>query len=146
MNDNDIFEDHVFCNYLDERTISIDPALLEHSNQVMFSIDKGDYTLDNTRVVLELGKSVFPSYVFEVSNELAQRIRDGSAKVVLKLTMTGSERKKATILVQEESFSMDTTAESYTKDITAFIDNGANVLTIQPKDALEIVSLKVVEE
>ncbi|MBI4153966.1 hypothetical protein HY501_01390 [Candidatus Woesearchaeota archaeon] len=146
LNGDEIFDDQVFCSYLDERSISIDPKSLDDSNLVGFSIDKGDYTLENARVVLELTKSIFPTYALDIDSSLFKRIQDGTAKVVLKIAFAGAERKKAAVSVQEESFQLDTSAASYSKDITAMLDNGANIIKLTPQTTMEIVSLKVVEE
>lgn len=144
LNNRQVFRDLVFCQYQDEREVPLSKDLfsLSGSNTLMFEVDSGDYSIDPVKLSIELARSSYPTYNFEVDSSLWKKINDGKAKVMLKLNL-GEGRKKAAFLVQGERISMDTSSASYERDITEFVENGANSIKIIPETNFEISSLKV---
>lgn len=147
LNNRQVFRDLVFCQYQDEREVPLSKDLfsLSGSNTLMFEVDSGDYSIDPLRLSIELARSAYPTYNFEVDSSLWKKINDGKAKVMLSLNL-GEGRKKATFLVQGERISIDTSSASYERDITEFVENGANSIKIMPETNFEISSLKVYEQ
>lgn len=144
LNNRQVYRDLVFCQYQDEREVPLSKDLfsLSGSNTLMFEVDNGDYNLDQIKVNVELARSSYPTYNFEVDSDLWKSIRDGKSKVMLKLNL-GEGRKKATFLIQGETVSMDTSSPVYERDITSLVENGANSIKIMPDTNFEISSLKV---
>ena len=140
-----ISKDTIFCDFHEEIKLPLDTDSLaaDGRNRVSFSIDKGDYNLDQAAVKVETGKSTYPSYTFDIGSDDYNAIKDGSRKLFLKLKFRDSGRKKALVSVQDSEFSFDTSASEYSKDISAMVDNGANYVKIVPKEDFEIVNMKV---
>ena len=147
LNNRQVFKDLVFCEYQDEREIPISKDLfsLSGSNTLTFEIDSGDYSIDPVKLTVELARSTYPTYNFEVDSRLWDDIQDGNAKVTLKLGL-GEGRKKASLVIQGETLSMDTSASVYERDITSLVENGANSIKIIPENNFDISSLKVYEQ
>ncbi|MBU2638072.1 MAG: hypothetical protein KJ955_03805 [Nanoarchaeota archaeon] len=148
LNNRLVSRDTVFCDFHDEIKLPLDKSSLsaDGRNLLSFSIDKGDYNLDQVSVRVETGKATYPSYTFDVSSENYALIRSGDKKLYLKFKMRESGRKKAAVSVQDSEFSFDTSASEYSKDISAMADDGANYVKIVPKEDFEIVNMKVVLE
>lgn len=147
LNNRQVYKDLVFCQYQDEREIPLSKDLfsLTGSNTLMFEIDSGDYSIDPLKLSVELARSSYPTYSFEVDSDLWKRINDKDAKVMLKLNL-GEGRKKAVFLIQGETVSMDTSAATYERDITSLVENGANSIKVMPDTNFDITSLKVYEK
>ncbi|MCG2719624.1 MAG: hypothetical protein L6266_02710, partial [Nanoarchaeota archaeon] len=61
-------KDAVFCEYNDEIILPLEEEDLNKDgrNLLSFKIDKGDYSLEQVRIVSELTKSTYPKYVFDI--------------------------------------------------------------------------------
>jgi len=55
------------------------------------------------------------------------------------------ERKEATVTVNKKMFTIDTTRGTYVKDVSEYINRGANYIKIIPKVAFDIEALEVYE-
>lgn len=141
-------KDTVFCEYTEEITLplSTDELSADGRNKLDFSIDKGDYNFDQLRVVTELAQSTYPKYAFDIDSSLYSDVKDGKKKILLKMAFGDGSRKKAVVYIQDKQFTFDTSAKSYSKDISLMVDNGANFVKIVPKENFEITSLKVIAQ
>ncbi|RME54813.1 hypothetical protein D6777_02585 [Candidatus Woesearchaeota archaeon] len=148
VNSRNVFEDIVSCSYLQERQVTLTKSEVNvyGRNRVEFEINKGDIEINDIKLNMKLRSSMHPSYSFDISNGVWNNINNGDSKVVLRLTLKGEGRKKANIIVQGETFSIDTNSGTYVRDITSLVDNGANTIKIVPLNDFEIVNLKVAEE
>ncbi|MDD4878348.1 MAG: hypothetical protein PHO02_04920 [Candidatus Nanoarchaeia archaeon] len=148
LNNNLVSKDTIFCDFHGEikLPLAIEKLSSEGRNRLVFSIDKGDYSLDMASVKIETGKSTYPSYTFDINSDDYNAIDGGSKKLFLKFKFRDSGRKKASVSVQESEFSFDTSASEYSKDISAMVDNGANYVKIVPREDFEIVNMKAVLE
>jgi len=147
LNGKEVFSDDLFCEYLDKRELVLDDDQLETVNNLRFTIDQGDYNIDEIEIESLLDAKDYPTYTFEVDTDDYDEISSGAKEVIFELAFgDSSSRKEATILVQEHSFNIDTYDTDYSKDITSYIDDGANVIKIKPSNSFEIDNLKVVLE
>lgn len=148
LNSNLVSKDTIFCDFHGEIKLPLDKEDLSSDgrNRLVFSIDKGDYSLDMVSVKVETGKSTYPSYTFDVDSDAYNAIKDGSKKLFLKFKFRDTGRKKASVSVQGSEFSFDTSASEYSKDVSNMIDNGANYVKIVPREDFEIVNMKAVLE
>jgi ACT domain-containing protein len=139
-----VHSDTVFCQYPDKREKTLDKSYLSSTgrNKLEFKIDKGDYNIDQASVKVEMAKSAFPKYSFEIDTDDWKDVSSGSKKVKVKF-LFGDNRKRMAVTVQEDQFSLDTSSNVYTRDITSMVDNGANHLTLVPYNSFEIKSMKV---
>ncbi|MDI6736958.1 MAG: hypothetical protein QME12_00385 [Nanoarchaeota archaeon] len=148
LNSNLVSKDTIFCDFHGEIKLPLDKKDLSSDgrNRLVFSIDKGDYSLDMVSVKVETGKSTYPSFTFDVDSDAYNAIKGGTKKLFLKFKFRDTGRKKASVSVQESEFSFDTSASEYSKDISAMADNGANYVKIVPRGDFEIVNMKAILE
>jgi hypothetical protein len=148
LNTRKIFQDTVFCNYLEEISLPLTKSDLNvfGGNRLEMELDNGDLNIDEIRVETELTKSDFPSYTFDISSSLWDRLKNGNSNLVIQMKLSDSTRKKANIFIQGEKITMDTSSETYARDITSVVDNGANSLKLEPLNNFQITNLKILEE
>ena len=147
LNNREEFSDLVFCEYLDERELVLDTDYLTTSNTLTFEIDQGDYNLDEVDLEITSKGLNYPSYSFDIDSDLYDDISAGEKEVYLELSFgDDSSEKKATVYLQDHSFSFDTTDDEYSKKISSYIDNGNNVIKLVPTRDFEITNLKITYE
>lgn len=116
----------------------------EGRNEVIFSIDRGSYRVENVRVrtVLEPVKSYID--YFTIKEELYDDIIDDNLDVVLRITFVDDGTlKHARVNVNGRYDVIDQKDDEYEKEITAFIKEGNNYIEIQPLKELNIARLEV---
>jgi hypothetical protein len=144
LNEREVFDDDIFCEYLEERELVLDTDYIRTTNTLLFEIDEGDYNIDELEVELLMDARDYPSYSFEIDSDDYEAISSGEKEVYLELSFgDDSSHKEATIYVQENSFGMDTYDTDYEREISSYVDNGANTIKIQPSVTFDIENLKV---
>lgn len=144
LNEKEIFGDEVFCEYLEKRELALDKDDLKTSNTLRFEIDKGDYNIDEIEVELSMKNKDYPSYSFEIDSDDYDDIASGEKEVYLSMDFgDDSSHKEATIYAQENSFKIDTYNNEYEKEISSYVDDGANIIKIQPSRTFDIQNLKI---
>ncbi|MDP3729072.1 MAG: hypothetical protein Q8R18_06515 [bacterium] len=144
LNSREIFSDRIFCNYLNERELSIDEDYLQTSNTLKFEITEGDYNIEELDVSIKSKNKDYPRFTFDIDSDLYNEILAGDKDVYLKMSFDDAiSEKSGTILIQEYSFNFDTESNSYEKKISSYIDDGANTITLEPTADYEIDNLKV---
>ena len=140
LNDKQIFQDEVFCQYLDKRTLTLTKEYLndEGRNTLGFEINEGDYNLDELKLKMTLEKSTHPSYAFKVSSD--------NLKTVLKITFPTETNNKVTVFLNDKQFTVDTTNREYKRDISELVKLGTNTMRVEPQETLEITKLQVLTE
>jgi len=147
LNNYNVFKDRVFCSYLEQRELTLNKNyFVGDINTLRFTIDEGNFNIEEIEVELELQESSYPTYSFDIDTETYTEILSGEKEVNIAFSFEESGTKKASVSVQESEFSFDTSASSYTKVITSMIDNGANTIKIVPKADFKIKSLLVYVE
>jgi len=144
LNTVEVFDDDIFCEYLEQRELVLDDDYLRTTNTLMFEIDEGDYNIDEIDVEMLMSAKDYPSYTFEIDTDDYEDISSGEKEVYLSMAFgDDSSHKEATIYVQEHSFKIDTYDTDYEKEISSYVDNGANVIKIQPSITFDVDNLKV---
>ena len=147
LNSQEVFSDQIFCEYLNERELSLDTDYLKTSNSLKFEITKGDYNIEEGEVAIKTRTRDYPSFTFDIDSDLYNEISSGSKDVYLKMTFDdANDQKQGTILIQEYSFSFNTEDNTYEKKITDYIDDGANTITLEPSTDFTVDNLKVYVE
>ncbi len=144
LNAYEVFSDRIFCQYLNERELSLDEDYLQTSNTLQFEITEGDYNVEEAEVAITSRTKDYPSFTFDIDSDIYEAISTGGKDVYLKMTFSDSTSDKSgTIFIQEYSFNFDTEDETYEKKITSYIDDGANSITLQASEDFEIDNLKI---
>ena len=144
LNNRQVFNDQVFCEYLDERELGLDISDLSSYNTLRFEIDDGDYNIEEIEIAFEMKNSAFPTYSFDIDSDLYDQIETGEKEVYLELSFgDDSSEKKASVYVQDYSFTFDTNDDEYQKKISSYVDSGVNVIKIVPTHDMEVEVLKV---
>lgn len=127
-----------------EREVEIPPEYFDGGRNVFeFSIDKGDYTLEQIKLVNEL-KEDYPKFEFFVESNDYSSLKKKDKKLKLHFDFADDTTKKAAyIWVNGESFKMDTLTDDKTYDISEYINSGENYVKIVPRTSFEIVNLKI---
>lgn len=144
LNAREVFSDRIFCEYLNERELSLDEDYLQTNNNLKFEVTEGDYNIEELEVAIKSTSKDYPSFSFDIDSDLYNEIVSGEKDVYLKMTFADAiSEKSGTIYVQEYSFNFDTESDSYEKKISSYIDDGANTITLQPTANFEIDNFKV---
>jgi hypothetical protein len=148
LNSRKVFSDLISCSYLDERRIVLTKDVLNvyGRNRLEFEIDNGDIEIKDIKLKAKLRSSMYPSYSFDISNALWDKLESGESSLVLRLKFGTTGRKRANLYIQDEKIGIDTTSGVYVRDITSMVDNGANVIKLVPLNDYEISNLRVAEE
>ena len=145
LNEREVFDDDIFCEYLEKRELVLDDDYLRTTNTLIFEIDEGDYNLDEIEVALLSEGRDYPTYTFELDSDDYEDVSSGEKEVFLEVSFgDDSSHKEATIYVQEYSFNINTYSTDYEKEISSYVDNGANTIKIQPSVTFDIENFKVV--
>ncbi|MBS3162351.1 hypothetical protein J4467_00320 [Candidatus Woesearchaeota archaeon] len=144
LNNREVFSDTIFCEYLNKRELLLDDNYLATSNTLKFEITKGDYNLEEIQITEKTRAQDYPSFSFDLDNDMYQEIASGDKDIYLKLTFDDDTTdKEATVYVQDYSFDFNTDAMSYERKISSYVDDGANTITIEPLESFKISNLKV---
>lgn len=112
-------------------------------NVFEFNIDKGDYTIEQIKLVNEL-EEAYPKFEFFVESDEYSDIKKKDKELKLHFDFADdTTKKKAYIWVSGESFKMDTLTDDKTYDISKYINSGENYVKIVPQTGFEIISLKI---
>ena len=87
-------------------------------------------------------EAIGTEFEFEIDDDQYDEIKDENRDVILELELDGN-RKFATIIINDYTISMDTSSDSFRKDITNYIEEGTNDLKINPSTDFEIDELIV---
>ncbi len=125
--------------------VEIAPSALQPGeNALSFHTESGDYLLTSIVVKTELEEVDFPTYFFEVSEELEKETRNNKAQIVLRLDFVeGTERKFGELIINGRQQSFDTTEAQLSLDVSDDIMEGTNSVKIRPRKTIEVRQLAV---
>ena len=145
LNDVPLYSETIPDSCAGERNIAINPKdFLKSENKLTFSIEAGDYQINELKVVNEVEDVDKLTYRFDISKQQLQQIKDNEKDVIMDLTLgAAKERKRGEVIINDQSFSFDLTAESYTKVLSSYIVEGENLIKIVPKNDFRLDLVKV---
>ena len=144
LNNRQVFNDNVFCEYLDGRELGLSISDLSSYNTLRFEIDDGDYNIEEIEIEFETKGSNYPTYSFDIDSDLYDQIETGEKEIYLELSFSDdSSEKKASVYVQDYSFTFDTNDDEYQKKISSYVDSGVNVIKVVPTRDIDVDVLKV---
>jgi hypothetical protein len=141
LNNNLVFNKLVSCQN-EEYSVDLDKELfVGGSNEIEFSVSGGSYLINDINIVNEVSGDIFPSYIFYVRDDV---YRD-AGRFYLDLNMGGGS-KKAEIIVNDNTISIDTTNKFVEYDITEMVGRGNNYIEIRPYNDFRVNGLKIIYE
>ena len=133
----------VICD-AEEQVIDIPEEYFEEGqNTLAFEKDFGDFIIEQISLKIELEERKAPTYFFDVEED---ELSDEFTLTMDLVPNEEDERSSATILVNSERITLDTERNIFSRDISAFIEEGENFIKIIPKNEFEIISLEVFSE
>src|SRR3989338_3131102 len=125
--------------------IEVDEEFLnEGDNDFEFSIDKGDYTLEQLKLVTKLRGGALLTYKFFLEDEEFDNVWDGRTEAKLKLIFGSDGEKSARFEINGESVRMKTDDNDFIRDISGLVKEGNNVIKIIPDDDFVIDLMEIV--
>jgi len=127
--------------------IEVDEEFLnEGDNDFEFSIEKGDYTLEQLKLVTKLRGGALLTYKFFLEDEEFDNVWDGRTEAKLKLIFGSDGEKSARFEINGESVRMKTDDNDFIRDISGLVKEGNNVIKIIPDDDFVIDLMEIVLE
>lgn len=143
INDFLLYSDIVRCGQGFSR-IEVDKSFLEEGNNVFdFSIDKGDYTLEQLEFITNLKGGALLTYTFFLEDEEFDEIWDGRREAKLALIFGSAGEKSARFEINGESIRMKTKDNDYSRDVSGLIKEGNNIIKIIPDDEFIIDLMEI---
>ncbi len=119
-------------------------ALSEGENNIVFKTNKGSYSIELIKIVLEFKEPKVKTYFFEVDAGTIKKIRDGDADAMLTIKFVDSQNKKrAKLDVNGHIETVETEKALFSKDIGSKLSEGNNFLRLEPLEDIEVVELRV---
>lgn len=131
-----------------ERGVDIDiNKLLEGQNMMTFVISSGAFQISNIELTNNLKQGIYQIYEFDLTNSELKAVEGQDKRVVIRIGFDDkTSTKSGRILVNEDQFSLDTTSNSYAKDISDAVTDGVNKIRIVPSRDMNVSAFKIVLE
>ena len=108
-----------------------------------FSVDKGNYIIEEIELDYTFDEGFNPLYYFTVNENDFEDITDGD-RVKLVLTFDNdNKRKRADVRLNAETVFVDVNSGRYEKDITEFVKEGENFIKIFARNEFDLVQLEI---
>ncbi len=143
MNTKEVFNNIVGCASSEKSVEIKEDSLKEGTNALLFEIDKGDFLLNNIELKIKIEEGGAKTYKFSVSKKQIDDILSSAKEIKLMMRFSDDKNKRATISVNGNEFTLDTTNLDYEQFITSSVKEGNNFVRITPNnefttDLLEI--------
>ncbi len=147
LNDKILTSEVISCGS-GERGVDIDiNKILEGQNTMTFVISSGAFQISNIEVANKLKQGIYQIYEFDLTNSELKDIQGQDKRVVIRIGFDDkTSAKSGRILVNEDQFSLDTTGNSYAKDISDAVTDGINKVRIVPSRDMNISAFKIILE
>lgn len=144
VNDNVISDAVVSC-VSGSREIEISKNELREGkeNEFLFTIDEGDFLINDLKLEVESETPGYVEYKFSITEKEYKQVFGERVDVVLRMELSGDEQRKAVISVNGNEFDLNTDKITYEQDITRFAKEGNNYVRIVPKGEFVIDSLEI---
>jgi hypothetical protein len=129
INNTEIANDVICGNFEKDVTNHIKQA----NNITFFS--KGNYALYNIRLELKLKQEAWPTYYFDIVEKKNLH--------VLNLKFRDSGSKKLTVYINEKSFAVETSDNSWHTEVTDYLKVGQNKIVVIPAKKVDITNLEI---
>ena len=143
LNNNELSNQVIGC-ISSEKTFEISKDdLKEGRNNLLFEIDKGDYLLNDITVKVGLEEGGAKAYKFSLTETQLTNILDNDREVVLEFDFNDEKKKRATINVNGNEFTLETEDLEYSRFITSLVKEGTNLIRINPDNEFIVDLLEI---
>jgi hypothetical protein len=133
------------CN--SKNTVYFNPEILrDDENSISFSSAKGEYAMDLVYINTKIAEADYPSYYFELPASTYDKVESGDYYLNVSVLMPDDENfKEAYVLVNSVKLGyIDTRSNEFFRSIPKeVLQEGTNVVAIEPLNSFEMVSFKV---
>jgi hypothetical protein len=112
-------------------------------NIFTFIVDGGDFSITQVELEVESKIGTYPTYYFKLDSSEIDDVEDNDADVILDMIFSDKKTRKATILVNSHKIKLSTDQPVFTKDISAYVREGTNILKIVPQNRMDVAALNV---
>lgn len=141
VNDAKLFSSVPVCDNTYKQSIAKN-LLKEGANNVIFRSNKGTYSVEQIKIVLELSK--IRTYFFEINGDVFKQIRDGNEDAVLSIKFVDDAKlKRIKLDINGHIESIETDKSAFSKSINSKISEGNNFVRLEPFEDLEVVELRI---
>jgi hypothetical protein len=138
LNGNLILSEFVECSN-ENYTFDVDPGFFVSGvNTLEFSTSGGNYLMSNIKIINSVLGDVYPSYVFYIGNEIYK----DAERFYLNFDMDRG-RKKAEIVLNDNTLELDTSNKFIEYDVTDLIKRGNNFVEIVPVNNFKINKIDI---
>ena len=142
LNNNKIFQEELTCKFT-KQNVEIDKLDLNQGKNIFeFTIDNGDFNIENLVLENQLSKEQYKQYSFIISREDFALISGGKITANLELLLWETI-KAADLYLNNYLITLDTEESVFNKDISNLVQEGLNTIEIIPKNYFEIRSLTI---
>ncbi|MBU0962565.1 MAG: hypothetical protein KKD48_01530 [Nanoarchaeota archaeon] len=141
LNDKQVISKIISCIGGSEEVELPNENIKEGTNKLTFIIGEGDFLLSQINVETELKEKSNPTYHFDINNDDYDNIINGGADVTLRIT--GAKTKKANLIINDKKILMDTSEDTFSKDIRDYVNEGDNFIKIIPINTFTMDLLEV---
>ena len=109
----------------------------------MFEVTKGDLLINNIELETKVKEGGALKYDFTVTEEDFDDILSDIVEAEIRFDFSSEDRKRATIDINGNKFTLDTKDLSFSKTVSSFIREGNNFLRITPLNEFEVDNLEI---
>ena len=143
INNKQIEEEVIECTSV-TKNIDVDSEdLTEGKNILMFEVTKGDLLINNIELETKVKEGGALKYDFTVTEEDFDDILSDIVEAEIRFDFSSEDRKRATIDINGNKFTLDTKDLSFSKTVSSFIREGNNFLRITPLNEFEVDNLEI---
>jgi len=127
-------------------------TLVEDENRVVFSTNKGSYSIENIRVELKSKDTPETVFWFEINESLYDELIQDKRPVTFTMNFINDDKsKKADLSINDHTVRLDQKEKEFTKNLNPesginYLEEGNNYIKIMPKSTLNIIDIQVVVE
>lgn len=143
INNNKLEQEVVDCVSSGKRLEIKHEDLKQGNNILTFEIDKGDFLINNIELETKVKEGGAIKYDFSVASDDLDDILNDFVEAELRLDFTDEGKKKATIDINGNKFTLETDEVSFSRTISSFIKEGNNFLRITPLNEFELDNLEI---
>ena len=119
-------------------------ALNEGENNIVFKTNKGSYSVEQIKILLNFNQPTIRTYYYEVNNDAFTQIRNGNKDVQLTVKFVDDkQQKRARLDLNGHVENIDTIKSIFTEKINTKISEGNNYIRLDPLNDVSIVELRI---
>ena len=146
LNKEEIFNNVLGCVSSEKNVEIKEEDLKQGTNDLLFEIDKGDFLLNDINLKVELEEGGSRTYKFSITEKQMDDITASAKEVKVIMNFKDDKNKRATINVNGNEFSLETTDLEYERFITSLIREGNNFIRILPGNefTVDLLEIKII--